>query len=84
MKDIVLIRADKQPEQTKSGFYIQEEWKTLPPTGEILAIGPDVTDLSVGDRVVFERYGSIILPDNERLCKQTHILAKLHETSEAN
>jgi hypothetical protein len=28
-------------------------------------------------RVLFERYASVILPDDQRLCKQSHILATL-------
>lgn len=76
-RDLVLIRADSAPEQTKSGLYIKEEWKSLPPTGEVLAVGPDVKDVTVGDRVVFDRYASVILEKDQRLCLESHILARL-------
>lgn len=77
LRDIVLIQADKPKEKTASGLYIKEEWKTLPPTGTVVAIGHDVGQVSVGDRVVFERYGAIILENDQRLCKESHILAKI-------
>ena len=73
--DIVLIQADKPREKTASGLLLVEEWKTLPPTGTVLAIGPDVKTVKVGDRVMFGRYGSIILENDLRLCQERHIHA---------
>ena len=72
-RDIVLIKAEKPKEQTDSGFYLAEDWKTLPLRGEVLAVGPLVTNVTVGDVVLFERYSSVILENNERLCKSSHI-----------
>jgi chaperonin GroES len=74
-RDIVLIKADQAKEKTASGIFIVEEWKTLPQTGEVLAVGTDVKAVKVGDRVLFERYASVILENDERLCKESHILA---------
>ncbi len=56
-----------------------EEWKSLPPTGEILAIGPLVKEVKVGDRVIFERFGSIILENDERVCKESHLMGVFDE-----
>lgn len=78
--DIVLIKVDETKRQTDSGILIKEDWKTLPPTGVVVAIGPHVRDLAVGDSVVFERYSSITLDDELRLCKDQHVLAVKHET----
>ena len=73
LRDIVLVKADPAEEKTKSGIFIVQEWKSLPPTGTVLAIGPDVKTVKVGDRVQFERYASVILPEDERLCQESHI-----------
>lgn len=73
-RDIVLIKADKPAAKTESGLYLTEEWKTLPPTGTVLAVGPEVKDIEVGTRVIFERYASVIMENDERLCKASHIL----------
>lgn len=74
-RDIVLIRVEKPKEKTESGLYIKEDWKTLPPVGVVLAVGPLVTDVKRGDKVLFERYASVILENDERLCQESHILA---------
>lgn len=76
-RDIIHIKADTVPEKTASGFFIKEDWKTIPPTGTVLAVGPEVTQVKKGDRVVFERYASMILDGDDRLCKESHILGIL-------
>lgn len=76
-RDLVLIKVDKPKEKTDSGLFIIEEWKTLPQTGEVIAIGPQVKDVRVGMWVLFERYASVILENNERLCQESHVLAEL-------
>lgn len=78
-RDVVLIDVDQPKTQTASGFYIQEEWKSLPPTGTVVAVGPDVKAVKPGHRVVFERYASVILPDDQRLCQESHIYAIIKE-----
>lgn len=79
MRDIIRIKADKAQDKTASGLYIKEDWKTVPPTGEVLAVGPECKVVQVGDRVVFERYGAIKLDDDERLCKESHILGIIND-----
>lgn len=78
-RDIVLIKADKPRKQTKTGILVAEDWKTLPLTGEVLATGPQVNIVKPGDRVMFERYASIILENDERLCKASHIFGLVHD-----
>lgn len=73
-RDVILIKADTPRQQTDSGILLDEQWKTLPLTGEVLATGPDVTSVQVGDRVGFNRYASIVLEDDERLIKERHLV----------
>lgn len=81
--DKILLEADKPVEKTESGIFLQEEWKTLPPFGTVVAVGPLVEDIKPGDRVVFERYGAIktrgTKGEDLRLCKASHILALIEE-----
>ena len=72
-RDLVLIQADEADTKTKSGLLLHENWKTIPLTGKILAVGPDVTNIKVGDNVGFNRYASEIMEDNQRLVKQREI-----------
>jgi chaperonin GroES len=89
-RDLVLIEADTPNNQTQSGLLIQETWKTLPPTGKVLAVGPEVTSVKTGDKVVFERYGAImgyldpndIDVKNHRLCKESHLLAVIQDATD--
>lgn len=73
--DRVLIEADKAPEKSASGIYMVEDWKSVPPWGVVLEVGPKVVEVKKGDRVLFERYASIILDGQQRLCLEKHIYA---------
>lgn len=73
VRDLVLIQADSAKTQTESGILLQEDWKTLPLIGEILEVGPQVTQVKKGDKVTFNRYSSIILEKDQRLCKESQI-----------
>jgi len=76
LQDFVLIEVDEPV--TKQGLlHVVEDWKSLPPTGTVKAIGPDVAVIKLGDRVQFERYSSVILEGNYRIAKEAHIYGKL-------
>lgn len=80
LTDRVLIEVEGPREKSASGILIQEDWKTLPPIGVVKAVGPDAKLVKIGDKVVFERYASVIMEDkNMRLCQERHILATLNE-----
>lgn len=69
-RDLVLIKADDDQTKTKSGLLVSEDWRSKPLTGEVLDTGPQVVAVKKGDRVVFERYSSLVLEDNQRLCQE--------------
>jgi chaperonin GroES len=76
-RDLVLIEAVDHKKQTDSGILLQEDWKTLPMEGKILAVGPEVETLKEGDTVVFNRYASIVLEGSQRLCKERQVAGVL-------
>lgn len=78
-RDICLIKADAPKEKTDSGLLLQENWKTLPLSGEVLAIGPEVRSVKPGDRVSFMQYSSVMLENNERFVPVNHIYGILHD-----
>jgi len=80
-RNIVLVKVDSPEQQDASGIYIQEEWKTLPPTGVVTGAGPDVSTCKVGDRVFFERFSAVPTPFGEdiRACREDAILAVYDE-----
>jgi chaperonin GroES len=76
----ILVRPDKPPKQTASGIFIKESWESRPPIGLVEEIGPNVTEVKKGQRVVFMRYGSIATPDEDlRLIRQSHVLATIND-----
>jgi len=75
----VLVKADKAATKSKLGILLSEQWKTRPGTGTILAIGDEVDEIKVGDRVAYERYSAVILDDDERLLSAHSIIARLED-----
>lgn len=77
--DIVVIEVIPPAKETASGIILTEDWKTLPPKGKVIAIGDGVKNEGlIGKVVVFERYTSVVLEDNLRLCRESNILAVDH------
>lgn len=56
LKDHILVKAEKEEEITKSGFYIPKENKTKADEGTIVAVGSTVDELKVGDHIIFQQY----------------------------
>ena len=75
LRDILLIEADKPKNQTESGIFISEDWKSLPQDGTVIDIGPEVTGVEIGQRVKFNRYGAVTVKDELKLCELCHIQA---------
>jgi len=67
LEDRIVVRASEPEETTVSGLVIPDTAKEKPQQGEVLAVGPgrraDNTgdlvplDISVGDTVVYSKYG---------------------------
>lgn len=78
LRDYVLIRADKENKQTDSGLLLAREWEKLPHTGEVLALGPEVTQVKVNDHVRFNRYAFEKLTEDEFIGIERNIVAILN------
>ncbi len=64
----VLIKQVEQEEVTKSGIVLPgTASKEKPITGEVLAVGKDVEDVKVGDKVIFEKYTGTEVKDGDEL-----------------
>jgi chaperonin GroES len=90
LEDRLVVRAQEAEETTTSGLVIPDTAKEKPQQGEVLAVGPgrrsDQTgdlipvDVSVGDVVVYSKYGGTeITVDGEDLLILTSrdVLAKV-------
>ena len=66
LEDRIVVRPAEAEEKTASGLVIPDTAKEKPQQGEVLAIGPGrfgddneriPLDISVGDKVVYSKYG---------------------------
>lgn len=74
LHDYVIVQVDDY-EKKKGDLYQAEQWKTLPPTGVVLDVGPEVKQVKKGDRVHFLRFGAIDgLEEKERICRERDII----------
>jgi len=55
VRDYTLIIREAEAEQTTTGFYIPEVSQEKPYQGEIKMVGPDCSEVSAGDRVIFDK-----------------------------
>jgi chaperonin GroES len=57
LSTMVLLEKETAPEKTTSGLLLPEEAREKMNVGRILAVGPDVEHVKVGDRVIHRAYG---------------------------
>ena len=66
LDDRIVVKPNESEETTASGLVIPDTAKEKPQQGEVLAVGPGrrsdtgdliPTDVAVGDRVVYSKYG---------------------------
>lgn len=64
LKDRVLVIRDVPEKVTASGIVIPETGIDRPDNGTVISIGNAVSDVSVGDRIVFSKYaGQVVTVD---------------------
>ena len=63
--DRVFVKFLEEMEKTAGGLYIPDAAKEKPQRGSVEAIGKDVTEIKVGDVILFDKYsGSKIKVDD--------------------
>lgn len=56
--DYILAAAEEVEEKTASGLYIPEKSQEKPKTAKVLAIGKNVKEIKVGDRIVSKSFST--------------------------
>lgn len=56
LKDRVVAKPVEAAAKTSSGFYVPDSAKEKPQIGEVVAVGSDVKEVKVGDKIVYEQY----------------------------
>ena len=80
LQDYVALTLEKEDNKTASGIILTTESKDKQSIGKVLALGPDVKDISIDDRVIYQSYAGTKVNIDEieyLLVKSENILAKL-------
>ena len=56
--DYIVAQAEEAESKTASGLYLPENAKEKPKTAKVEAIGKDVKQVKVGDRIVYKSYST--------------------------
>ncbi len=76
--DRVVAVREKAQEKTASGLYLPDSSKEKPVTAEVVAVGPDATQVKKGDKIVYKEYSTTELKINDveyLIVKEEDILA---------
>ena len=58
LADRVVAVREAVKTQTASGIYLPETSKEKPVVAEVTAVGPDVKEVKVGDKIVYKEYST--------------------------
>ena len=78
--DYVVAQQEKAEAKTKSGFYIPESAQEKPKSATITAVGKNIKNYKVGDKILYKSYSSneFKLDGEEYLIvKEEDILARI-------
>ena len=78
LADRVVAIREEAATKTASGIYLPDTAKEKPVVAKIVAIGPDVKQVKIGDKIVYKEYAELKIDNQEYLIiKQEDILATL-------
>ncbi|MFY9228272.1 MAG: co-chaperone GroES [Candidatus Microsaccharimonas sp.] len=78
LADRVVAVREQSASRTTSGLYLPENAKEKPVTAKVVAIGPDVKTLKIGDKIVYKEYSTTELKVNDidyLIVKEEDVLA---------
>ena len=77
--DRVVMKREVAEEKTASGLYLPDNAKEKVAIFEVMAVGPDVKEVQVKDRVIYNGYSSEVRHNavDYIIAKEEEILAKI-------
>jgi chaperonin GroES len=76
--DYIVAQPEKAQAKTASGFYLPEAAKEKPQTSKVVAVGKEVKNIKVGDRIIYKSYSSTdvkVGAEDYLLVKEEDVLA---------
>lgn len=80
LADYVVVKQEEAQTKTAAGLFLPDKGAEKPKIAEILAVGPQVKDVTVGDRVIYGGYSNTEIKVEGveyMLVKNENIYAKL-------
>lgn len=78
LADYVVAVAEEAETKTASGLYLPDTAKEKPKTAKVTAVGKDVKQLKVGDRIIYKSYSTTEVKvgvDEHIIVKEEDVLA---------
>ena len=78
LADRVVAVREKAQEKTASGLYLPDSSKEKPVIATVVAVGPKVEQVAVGDKIVYKEYSTTDIKINETeylIVKEDDVLA---------
>ncbi|HSH17958.1 MAG TPA: co-chaperone GroES [Candidatus Saccharimonadales bacterium] len=78
LADYVVAQAEEAESKTASGLYLPDNAKEKPKTAKVVAVGPKVEQVKVGDRIIYKSYSTTdvkVGKDEYMLVKEEDVLA---------
>ncbi|VEU82244.1 GroES family chaperonin [Acholeplasma hippikon] len=78
LNEYVVLSFEKVESKTESGIILSTSEKDKPSIGNVVALGPKVKDIKVGDKVVYQTYSGTKVKFDEKeylIIKEENILA---------
>jgi chaperonin GroES len=72
LADYVVAKAEEGESKTASGLYLPETAKEKPKVAKVLAVGKNVKDVKVNDRIIYKSYSTT----DVKLGKDEYIIIK--------
>jgi chaperonin GroES len=80
LADYVVAEAEEAESKTASGLYLPEKAQEKPKVAKVLAVGKEVKQVKVGDRIIYKSYSTTdvkVGADEYILVKEEDVLATL-------
>jgi len=78
LADYVVAEAEEAASKTASGLYLPDNAQEKPKTAKVLAVGKDIKQVKVGDRIIYKSYSTTevkVGSDEYILVKEEDVLA---------
>lgn len=82
LKDYLIAENEKTEDKTKSGLFLPEQSQEKPRIAVVIAIGKNVEELKVGDRIVYKGYSTTEIKEDGKeylILKEEDCLTKVEK-----